>query len=144
MVIKLYINNSDPKAINKSLTNEIILSDAIARDPVDIVNPIIEYEGDNTTIAAYNYAYIQDYNRYYFIEPQNDSYNLNTLRLRCDVLASARDYLLSRYATITRNERLYNAYINDPDFPSYAYTNIVTKAFPSGITGDSIILMTVG
>lgn len=144
MVIKLYKNSSDPKAVNKTLTDEIALNSAVARDPVDVINPVIEYDGSNDTIAGYNYAYIEDYNRYYFLEPQNDSYSLNTLRLRCDVLMTASAWLRQRYATITRNERLYNSYLTDPDFKAYAYTNIVTKTFPAGITGDAIILMTVG
>ena len=56
MVIKLYINTSDPKSANKELTNELSINNAVARDPVDIVNPVIEYEGNNNSIAAYNYA----------------------------------------------------------------------------------------
>lgn len=144
MVIKLYINSSDPKAINKSLSGEIALTGAVARDPVDVINPVIEYQGDNSTIAGYNYAYIEDYGRWYFMEPQNDSYSLNTLRLHSDVLVNAKNYLLARTATITRNERLYNAYLNDPEFNAYAYTNIVTKTFSGSINADSIILMTVG
>lgn len=144
MVIKLYQTASDPKTVNKVLANELALNGAVSRNPVDVINPVIEYEGTNETIAGYNYAYIEDYARYYFLEPQNDSYSLNTLRLRCDVLMTAATWLRQRYATITRNERLYNSYLTDPDFKAYAYANIVTKAFPAGITGDSIILMTVG
>lgn len=144
MVIKLYKTVSDPKSVTKILTDEIALNSAIVREPVDVINPVIEYDGSNDTIAGYNYAYIEDYARYYFLEPQNDSYSLNTLHLRCDVLMTASSWLKQRYATITRNERLYNSYLTDPDFKAYAYTNIVTKAFPAGITGDSIILMTVG
>lgn len=144
MVIKLYINNSDPKAVTKNITGEILLNGAVARDPVDVINPVIEYQGDNSTIAGYNYAYIEDFARWYFVEPQNDSYNMNTLRLHCDVLKTAAPWLVLRNATITRNENLYNSYLNDPNFSAYAYTNIVTKAFPTKINSDSIILMTVG
>lgn len=144
MVIKLYINTSDPKTVNKVLTGEIVLNGVVSRYPVDVINPVIEYEGTNETIAGYNYAYIEDYARWYFVEPQNDSYNLNTLRLHCDVLKTASAWLRARNATITRNERLYSAYLNDPDFSAYAYTNIVTKAFPHKINLDSIVLMTVG
>ena len=143
MVIKLYKNSSDPKSVNKTLTDELLIN-GVARDPVDVVNPVIEYEGDNTTLAGYNYAYIQDYNRFYFLEPQNDSYKLNTLKLRCDVLTTSATWLRQRTATITRNERLYSAYLNDPNFSAYAYTNITTKAFPNAVNLDSIILLTVG
>ena len=143
MVIKLYKTVSDPLAVDKVLTDEIALSNAVSREPVNVVNPTIIYEGSNDTISGYNYAYIQDYNRYYFMTIQNDSYNMNTLQLRCDVLKTAAEYLRARNGTITRNERLYNSYLTDPEFKAYAYTNIVTKTFPTGITGDCIILMTV-
>ena len=143
MVIKLYKNASDPKVINKSLSDEISIN-GVSRDPVDVINPIIEFEGDNTTLAGYNYAYIEDYARWYFMEVQNDSYKMNTLRLHCDVLRTAAIWLRARNATITRNEKLYNAYLNDPNFNAYAYTDIVTKAFPNKINLDSIVLMTVG
>lgn len=143
MTINLYINNSDPKTVNKSLTGTLTY-EGVARDPLDVVNPVIELQADITTLQGYNYAYIAEYNRYYFMEPQGDSYGLNTLRLRCDPLMTAAPYLRARNATITKNEKLYSAYLADPDFKSYAFTNIVTKKFPYGINGDSIILMTVG
>ena len=143
MVIKLYKVLDDPLCVNKALTNELNVS-GVAKDPVNITAPIIEVEADNATLAGYNYAYIEDYARYYFVEPTNNSYKLNTLSLRCDILTSAKVWLLARNATVTRNEVLYNAYLEDPNFSSYAYTNIVTKNFPQSINMDSIVLMTVG
>ena len=142
MVIKLYNNASDPKMVNKTLSNEKIIN-GVPRDPVDVVNPVIEVE-NALEIAGYNYAYIEDYARYYFVSVSNDSYNLNTIKLHCDVLRTAAPWLRARVATLTRNEKTYNRYLNDPDFSAYAYTNIVTKAFPYKINSDSIILMTVG
>lgn len=143
MVIKLYKTLDDPKTVNKTLTDELNVS-GVARDPVNVTAPVIEVEADNNTLAGYNYAYIEDYARYYFVDPQNDSYKLNTLVMRCDILTSSRAWLLARTATITRNERLYQSYLTDPDFATYAYTNIVTKLFPQAVNMDSIILMTVG
>lgn len=143
MVIKLYKVLDDPKCVNKALTSELTVS-GIARDPVNITAPVIEVEADNNTLAGYNYAYIEDYARFYFVDPTNDSWKLNTLTLRCDILTSSRAWLLTRTATITRNERLYQSYLTDPDFATYAYTNIVTKLFPQSVNMDSIVLMTVG
>ena len=143
MVIKLYKVLDDPKFVNKALTSELTVS-GIARDPVNITAPVIEVEADNNTLAGYNYAYIEDYARFYFVDPTNDSWKLNTLNLRCDILTSSKAWLLARMATITRNERLYNAYLEDTNFSSYAYTNIVTKNFPLAVNMDSLVLMTVG
>lgn len=145
MTIKLYVNNSDPKSVDKQLLSELDVS-GTARDPLDMVNPILDIEGDIAqSIGQYNYIYIQDYARFYFITSiTGDNYNLSTLHCHVDILTSAAAWLRARTATITRNQYLYNAYLNDPEFPTYAFTNIVTKAFPSSVTGDSIILMTVG
>ena len=144
MNITLYQNLSEPKAVNKQLLSPKDIS-GVARDPLDMVNPVIEVEGDIVaTLGAYNYMYIADYARYYFINLTGESYNLNTITGRCDVLMSAKNQLLNRTATLTRNEKYYNTYLTDTDFKAYAYKNIVTKSFPNGITGDSIILMTVG
>ena len=145
MVIKLYKTSSDPKTVNKVLTDELIVSGTF-RDSVNQVDPVIEIQGDTTAhmLEGYNYMYIEDYARYYFITITNDSYDLNTVIGHCDILSSARLWLIQRTATIKRNERLYNSYLPDPDFDAYAYKSVVTKAFPYGIANDSIILMTVG
>ena len=145
MVIKLYKCGSDPKCVAKTLTDVLVVS-GILRDPTDQVNPVIEIQGSNTShmLEGYNYMYIEDYARYYFITINNDSYDLNTVSGHCDILSSARLWLAQRTATISRNERLYNAYLTDPNFSAYAYANIVTKAFPYKINSDSIVLMTVG
>ena len=108
MVIKLYKTSSDPKDTNKILMDELSI-EGVARDPVDVVNPVIEYEGNNTTLAGYNYAYIEEYGRWYFMDVQNDSYNLNTLTLHCDVVKTAAPFLRLRMATVSRNEKLYTS-----------------------------------
>lgn len=145
MTIKLYKTASDPRTVDKVLTDELVVT-GVPRDPLDILNPVIEVQGNSTDhlLAGYNYMVIEEYNRSYFLELTNDSYDLNTVRGRVDVLSSAKTYLRAKSATLTRNERQYSAYLNDSEFNAYAYRNIVTKKFPSGITGDSIILMTVG
>lgn len=145
MTIKLYKTNSDPRTVDKVLTDELVVS-GVPTEPLDILNPVIEVQGNSTDhlLAGYNYMVIEEYNRSYFIDLTNDSYDLNTVRGRVDVLSSAKTYLRAKSATLTRNERQYSAYLNDSEFNAYAYRNIVTKKFPSGITGDSIILMTVG
>ena len=143
MIIKFYINKSDPKVYNKQLDGEVTLN-GILRDPLNVVDPVIEFEKAGLEAAGYNYCYIEDLHRWYFCRITNDSNTMNTATCHCDVLKTAGQYLLSRRATLKRSEYLYNAYLNDPDFNAYAYKKIVLKSFPSGITSDNIILMTVG
>ena len=143
MIVKFYTNNSDPKAVNKNLSNEFT-TNGILRDPLNIVDPIIEFEKAGLEAAAFNYCYIEDLNRWYFCTITNDSNTMNTATCHCDVLKTASQWLRQRRATLKRSEYLYNGYLNDPDFNAYAYRNIVLKSFPNSIRNDSIILMTVG
>lgn len=138
-----YTINQDPKKVNKTLSDGVTI-EGILRDPLNVVDPIIEFEAGGLESAAYNYVYIEDLARYYFCTVTNDSYNLNTATCHCDVLKTASSFLAQRKATLKRSEYLYNGYLNDPDFNAYAYRNIVLKSFPTAIRNDSIILMTVG
>lgn len=145
MVIKLYKTESDPKNVTKTLTDELSLT-GVCRDPVNYVDPVIEIQGSSSAhmLEGYNYMYIEDFGRYYFINVTPESYDLNIVNGHSDVLMTASAWLKQRSATITRNENLYNSFLNDPDFNAVAYRNIVTKTFPTPINSDSIILMTVG
>lgn len=138
-----YTIHEDPKTVDKSLSDGVTI-EGVLRDPLNVVDPIIEFEAEGLVAAEYNYVYIEDLARYYFCTITNDSYTINTATCHCDVLKTACDLLKARRATLKRSEYLYNGYLNDPDFNAYAYRNIVLKSFPSGITADNIILMTVG
>ena len=59
-------------------------------------------------------------------------------------LMSNKSEILSLNATVDRNEFLKNGYLQDDMYKTMAYEEIVCKSFPSGLTSDSIILMTVG
>ena len=64
MNITLYINNSEKNKIGKNLTNDFSLSGTL-RDTTNIINPVILIELNE--IGNYNYCYINEFNRYYFI-----------------------------------------------------------------------------
>lgn len=64
MNITLYVNNSEKNKIGKNLTNDFSLSGTL-RDATNIINPVILIELNE--IGNYNYCYIPNFNRYYFI-----------------------------------------------------------------------------
>ena len=64
MNLRLCVNNSEKNKINKSLTTGVTLSGTL-RNESNVVNPSIVISIENPTI--YNYAYIEDFKRYYFI-----------------------------------------------------------------------------
>lgn len=101
--------------------------------------------GHLTGVKSSNYCYIAETNKYYFINPQYEIKNQTiTIHLKEDILMSLKSQLLAQTCTISRNENLSNAYLIDSGYQMLAYSNIVTKTFPQGMTDESIILMTVG
>lgn len=90
-----------------------------------VITPIVEITDPkgNNSIPLYNYAYIQDFERYYFIEDVRYDLGVWTLWLRCDVLATYQDDIMNSRQYILRSssdynpdliDTLYNTYINGP------------------------------
>lgn len=64
MNIKLYNNSSDNRCIQKVIENEFSISGTL-REETSIMSPVITIRND--TAIRYNYAYIPEFKRYYYI-----------------------------------------------------------------------------
>lgn len=139
MTIELYKNSSSSDTLGKTLTlvntlNGNFLMPTSVTDPIVEVSssllfsigvmdgdslPIIDDEQIDITIddvkgIDVNYAYIVDWNRYYFI--RNVTYKANTLvvfSLHIDVLETYKSEILSHNAYISRNQYDYSDAIVD-------------------------------
>lgn len=145
MVIKLYINNSERVAINKSLSNEIEKTGAMIEES-SLLNPVLLVEGNPNTLANINYMYISDFNRYYFVTDITSVKNgLMRISARVDVLMSYKNKILENVAIIERQEKNYDLYLNDPEFSVENRRTQTTKNFPNGFTmGNNYFLTVVG
>ena len=113
--LKLYKNSSENNDVMKNITEEHIVQ-GYSRVVVDMLNPVIELAG--IEVNQYNYCYVQELNRYYYIENINISPNgVYRLSMRCDVLMTYRDDILASHGLIMKN-REYNPYTGDIDTES--------------------------
>ena len=143
MEIKLYISSDETNKIDKTITNEIVLTGTI-KDETSVINPIILIEADNLT--QYNYCYIPLFKRYYFIKDitvvRN---NLFRLFLDIDVLMSYKDEILNLDCIVNKQENYSTPYINDNSriYENRNFTSIIN--FRNGFDDDgNFILMTAG
>ena len=144
MNLRLCVNNSEKNKINKSLTAGVTLSGTL-RNESNVVTPSIIINIDNPTI--YNYAYIEDFGRYYFI---TDYISLRTgiwqINLKSDVLMSFKDSILASNVLINNTETTgKNNYLSGSNWVSNckAKTDILT--FSQGLLNDGqYILITAG
>lgn len=143
MLMKMYDTKSSNNVINKVLENEHEF-DIKFKDKTDIVNPVVILS--SKTLILSNYAYIPDFNRYYFVDKielfPNSIYHIT---LRCDVLESFKDEILASSGFINQQTKNVNKYYNSN------YRSEVRKEvdlYKSDVTIDtnikSTILVTIG
>lgn len=102
MNIKLYNTKDSNNTINKKLEGEVSFEIAF-KDTANVVSPIVKLTSD--TPILYNYAYIEEFDRYYFVNNINIMPNkIYILSLECDVLESFKEDILNSYGVISRRE----------------------------------------
>lgn len=95
MIVKFYNTNSSNNTINKILTDETTYNVKF-KSVANFLSPTIELKSE--TIFNYNYCYIEDFKRYYFVENIEIKPNkIYTIDLNVDVLESFKDDILNSY-----------------------------------------------
>lgn len=131
--IVCYQNTAEPNRVDKtSFLTSIETLTGTLREPSSIINPSITIQ--RTNVPNYNYAYIAQFNRYYFIAPNGITSvgkNLWKIDLQCDVLMSFKTGILALSAVVGRQEFDYNADLVDPQLPVEKETEVTTVTIPS-------------
>ena len=139
MTIKLYKTASEVNKVTKVLTDELELTGEL-RESSSVITPIIKIEDDDLT--DYNYAYIPDFGRYYFITNITSVRNdLWEVAMRVDVLMTYASEIKANTAVIARNSNLWNLYYQDEQFKILNYETIQTKAFGVSLNPSSQIVL---
>ena len=133
MQLILYTNNSDNRALNKSLT-EISTIDIKLKNETEIINPVAILSGSIPSAA--NYAYISALNRYYYITGQRIlPGKILEISLREDVLMSWRVFLIQKAQVIAvRSTNVPNKKLPG-SVPVLANRNVIYKKFNGASDG---------
>lgn len=112
MTITLYKCSDENTKVSKSLTSAFNLSGTL-RQETSIVNPVIRINGDSS-IVGYNYAYIPEFSRYYFITDIVAVVNgIWDISFSVDVLMSYKQQILALPVIVRRQESNFNSYLSD-------------------------------
>lgn len=115
MFIRLYITPSEPNRLDKELTHELQVNGSL-RDECSVITPVIEVN-KGQGITNYNYVYIPNFGRYYFITDITAvRTDLWRLQLQVDPLMSFKEAIKNVTGIAQRNENEFNLYISDPEF----------------------------
>lgn len=146
MNIILYQTTSERERINKDLSSALYLSGAL-RGECSVTNPSFNIEVTNP--SDYNYCYIPDFGRYYYIT-NIVSVRTNIWRIDCDVdvLMSFRDAILNLdviVSDISLGESPVSTYFSGEQWASTVRTKTDIINFPNGLLDNGeYILITSG
>lgn len=145
MEIKLYKTSSPRKKLVKELTDGITLVGTL-RAQSSVMAPTFTVQ--DTAVIGYNYCYIPDFGRYYYINGINAlRANLFELSLGIDVLMTYAEAIRKNYAIVDKVQSFgaaYN-YINDGSFINTNRMNQEIMNFSGGFNENGeFILITAG
>lgn len=145
MIVKLYKNVSPNNKIGKTINSEVTYTGSL-RDSSKIIKPDIMIEASDLT--DYNYAYIPEFDRYYFIK-EIESYRtgLWIVKMEVDVLETYKNQIKALNCIIESTEGYKaNNYLSDSESwitTVKAKTDILK--FGSGLLNNGeYILITAG
>lgn len=143
--INLYSNNEETIVVNKTLSTPLTLN-ANFKYGFNLTKPTLSVSTTLATMANYNYLYIPEFGRYYYITSiKGVSNSLVEIECDCDLLMSFKDEFITSDCTIERNETKGNVYVSDSLYPVESRTTTVTKKFPSAFSDTaSLVLITIG
>lgn len=144
MNVKLYKNNSERNRLNKYLTNETTF-DCILLESTSIITPSIKLKAVSPYI--FNYAYITEFQRYYFINNITSLVNgLWKIDLYIDVLSTYANEIKNCECIVRDTENVKtNNYINDSRWITSVRDKTEVINFPSGLSNNGeFILITAG
>ena len=145
MEITLYKTSEENNKIDKTLSEPYNMTGSL-RNESSVIRPSILVEIKNPT--KYNYMYIPDFGRYYFIKEMT-SVRTNLWRLDCevDVLKSYANEIKTLTVIIDKNKDYSrtNQYLDDGSFIIENKNTIEIKNFNSGFNDEaSYVLVTAG
>ena len=143
--VKIYKNSSGPDYFDKVLSGETSLS-CDFKQPIDVENPTI-YISATDSYDDYNYCYIEEFGRYYFMKPIAGNGQTITYECQSDPLMSFRNQIRQCPAVIARNPWHWDLYLPDPKVPVESRTISAVFEFPENHfrgTNNCYILTTLG
>lgn len=101
VTVKTFVFDGNPNTVNKTLTEQETVT-GLLNASFDILNPVLRFR--TATPVSFNYCYINELQRYYFVKDVAQDGDLCTVRLNVDVLFTYKDKILQATGTMINGE----------------------------------------
>lgn len=131
LTVNLCTNSSPVEKIGKTITLGQTFECLLKAD-TSILRPTIIVSDPGVNLVGYNYMTIAGFGRSYFIDDiitkNNDIWEISG---HVDVLETYGTQILANTAVIKRQAKLFNLYLDDPEFKTLNTVRVQTKKFPN-------------
>lgn len=130
-VVKFGVCTDPVNKISKTMSNVTEFQCTVKKtEGVNVMTPVILL--NTAGIVNYNYCYIPDFKRYYYIKSINiNNTGLWEVELNEDVLMSNKTQILNSRAKLARSADYRNYYLPDNKLPVTNKKIISTRVFPN-------------
>lgn len=101
VTVKTFVFDGNPNTVNKTLTEQETVT-GLLNASFDILNPVLRFK--TRTPVSFNYCYINELQRYYFVKDVAQDGDMCTVRLNVDVLFTYKDKILQATGTMVNGE----------------------------------------
>lgn len=149
MELNLFSCTAENERVDKTdyITNRFVMNGSL-RDESSVIDPVIIIEKNNPTLYDYNYMYIPEFKRWYYI---NDIISVRNglweIHAHVDVLYTWGADIKRMSGVADKLEDILNAnvYFDDGSFIMDSRNDIEVKEFPNGLNENgSYILICAG
>lgn len=115
---------------------------AVHKENTNMLHPTLILSGNVT--QSFNYIYISEYGRYYFLKERTFSQQKYICTFDVDPLRSWSSEVSALSVIANRSSSRFNVYQPDNSIPFLQKSIIATQKFPQGFSGSSLILAVNG
>lgn len=134
MQVVLYQMSKRSNSTKRPANNTVSLTlNCLVKTPSSVIDPVLEIKKSGSMeVFDYNYCYIPDWKRYYFIT--NFSFNMGIWIVNCtvDVLASYKETIKASSQYLLRSAQVYNEDLIDSFYPTETPSARMSKTVYSG------------
>ena len=143
MTVIFYKYDGIKNKINKTLSNGLTVNNVIIQNDYDITDFELLIKDTNFN-SEYNYCYIQDLRRYYFIESvEKMNGTIYKIRLTVDVLKSFSTQIENIQAVITKSENPDNDFVDCEKSENYT-SEVINLTDNFNHSGNLILVTSLG
>lgn len=143
MRIDFYSITDAPNKIRKGIGSPVLSLDGTLKENCSVMDPIIKI--DNSGFIGCNYAFIEEFNRWYHIKDAvSIRNNIWEIHMHVDVLYTYANGILAAPCVVAKSTNKFNLYLNDPNYKCYQDPLLLSYEWPDGFSlSQSSYILTI-